>query len=40
MLLRVLLILDALLRGIAADALTQLIVQVLEEAIRHVLNNL
>ena len=40
MLMRALLILDALLRGIAADALAQSITQLLEEAIRHILNNL
>jgi len=38
MLLQVLLIMDALLRGIAADALSQAVVQLLEEAIRHILN--
>lgn len=40
MLLKLLLVLDALLRGIAADALTQSVVPLLEEAIRHILNNL
>jgi len=40
MLLKLLLVLDALLRGIAVDALVQAVVSLLEEAIRHILNNL